>query len=320
MDWHGPSADDAWGTVSALNTILETSSQWKAWVFAPERVIIIGHSNGGQGTWYNAARYPDRVAASKEELPYSLAWSKSAYFSDPCRWIHQSTGLRPFNPLTVSVPTPQMSSPQCAPTNHCHSSAHFIDPFLRAILESSFTPDDNDLFLSNLVDTPSLVLHGWVCRVFLLKSSSHLIQLCRRECTHLALEGASKCLEDMGNRRDCKVNPISLALASSFHNVFGCSYHEEPGQGHWYPSVFRNERVKAFLDSVLDDERPPPRCSTTFTLTSAVPAETGSLHGWRILSLVSPGRWVSITGILWFHHMTNYRCRRQIGASNGRKG
>jgi hypothetical protein len=61
-----------------------------------------------------------------------------------------------------------LSSPQCVPTNHCFSSAHFIDPFLRAILESSFTPDDNDLFLSNLVDTPSLVSHGLVRHVVLL--------------------------------------------------------------------------------------------------------------------------------------------------------
>ena len=41
-------------------------------------------------------------------------------------------------------------------------SAHFIDPALRAILESSLTPDDNDLFLSNLVDTPVLAVHGFV--------------------------------------------------------------------------------------------------------------------------------------------------------------
>ena len=105
LDWHGPSADDAWGTVSALSTILETSSKWKAWAITPGKVIIIGHSNGGQGTWYNAARHPDRVVASKEQLPSSLAWSKFVYFSDPCCWIHQSTGLRPLDPLTVSVPT-----------------------------------------------------------------------------------------------------------------------------------------------------------------------------------------------------------------------
>lgn len=109
-----------------------------------------------------------------------------------------------------------LSSPQCMPTIHCFSSAHFIDPFLRAILESSFTPDDNDLFLSNLVDTPSLVLHGWVCHVVLLNSRSHPVQLCRRECTHLALEGISKCLEDMGSRCNCKVRTFSLTSSFCF--------------------------------------------------------------------------------------------------------
>jgi hypothetical protein len=53
----------------------------------------------------------------------------------------------------VSMPVPQHTQTGCR-------SAHFIDPFLRAILECSFTPDDNDLFLSNLVDTPVLAIHG----------------------------------------------------------------------------------------------------------------------------------------------------------------
>ena len=79
-------------------------------------------------------------------------------------------------------------------------------------------------------------------------------------------------------------------LSDLFHYLCPLSYREEPGQGHWYPSVFKNPQVKVFLDSNLDDNRPPPRCSATFTLTCAVPAETGSLHGWRILNLVVPGR------------------------------
>lgn len=40
------------------------------------------------------------------------------------------------------------------------SFSHFIDPFLRAILETSLTPDDNDLFVSNLVGIPILAVHG----------------------------------------------------------------------------------------------------------------------------------------------------------------
>jgi hypothetical protein len=40
------------------------------------------------------------------------------------------------------------------------SYAHFIDPALRAVMETSLTPDDNDLFLSNLHATPILAIHG----------------------------------------------------------------------------------------------------------------------------------------------------------------
>lgn len=41
-------------------------------------------------------------------------------------------------------------------------SAHFIDPALRGILESSLTPDDNDIFLTNVINKPVLVIHGSV--------------------------------------------------------------------------------------------------------------------------------------------------------------
>ncbi|KAI9509953.1 hypothetical protein F5148DRAFT_672519 [Russula earlei] len=221
LDWHGPSGDDAWGTVSALVTILEMSPKWKAWAFTSNKVVIMGHSNGGQGTWYNASRHPDRVVAM---IPAAGFIKAQAYV-----------------PLTQS------------------RSNHFVDPFLRAILESSFTPDDNDLFVSNLVDTPSLVIHGNI--------DGNVPPWHSREL-------------------------ISVLKTWSADAIV--SYREEPGQGHWYPSVFRNEQVRVFLDSVLNDEaQQPPRRSATFTLTTAVPAETGSLHGWRVLTLLVPGsgRW-----------------------------
>jgi hypothetical protein len=86
--------------------------------------------------------------------------------SDPCCWIHQGTGLRPLDALMVGVLKGLTSILKL--TDHFHRSAHFIDPFLRAVLESSFTPDDNDLFLTNLVDTPALVIHGCVPNWILL--------------------------------------------------------------------------------------------------------------------------------------------------------
>ncbi|KAH9004981.1 hypothetical protein EDB86DRAFT_3037142 [Lactarius hatsudake] len=222
LDWHGPSADDAWGAVSALGVILKTCPRRNAWAITPEKVVIIGHSNGGQGTWHNAARQPDRVVAIIPAAGYIKAQA--------------------YVPLTQS------------------RSAHFIDPFLRAILECSFTPDDNDLFLSNLVDTPALVIHG----------------------------GADKNVPTWHSRE-------AVSILKTWATDAIVDYREDQGNGHWYPSVFRNAQVKAFLDSVLAEKRDPRRRSATFTLTTAVPADTGSLHGWRILNLLSPGRLARLT-------------------------
>jgi hypothetical protein len=118
------------------------------------------------------------------------------------------------------------------------------------------------------------------------------VQWCRWKCTPLALEGVGQRLEDMVPRRHCEVRSLSrYPHPSLFDYLLGRSYREEPGQGHWYSSVFNNEQVMAFLDAVLVEERQqPPQRPATFTLTTAVPAETGSLHGWRILRWLVPGR------------------------------
>jgi pimeloyl-ACP methyl ester carboxylesterase len=75
LDWHGPSAADAFAAVSALSRILSNSGlgRWAKWSFDTDtRVILMGHSNGGQGAWYMASRWPDRVLAGKCSL-YSLS-------------------------------------------------------------------------------------------------------------------------------------------------------------------------------------------------------------------------------------------------------
>ena len=69
LDWHGPSANDAWSSLEALVIILEKAETHLAesYKIPPGcKVILIGHSNGGQGTWYMASRYPDRVLAGEE--------------------------------------------------------------------------------------------------------------------------------------------------------------------------------------------------------------------------------------------------------------
>ncbi|KAG6334879.1 hypothetical protein ID866_4203 [Astraeus odoratus] len=125
LDWHGPSTDDAFSAVLALSRILSAlgSPGWTSWSFDPNtRVVLMGHSNGGQGAWYIAERYPDRVCGV---VPASGYIKSQAYVP----W-----GMSRF--------------------------AHFIDPFLRAVLETSLTPDDNDVFMSNLAGIPILALQG----------------------------------------------------------------------------------------------------------------------------------------------------------------
>ncbi|KAK7693141.1 hypothetical protein QCA50_002707 [Cerrena zonata] len=223
LDWHGPSADDAWSTVSALYNILDRRPEWHRWRYAENtRVLILGHSNGGQGTWYMAARYPDRVLAA---IPAAAYIKSQAYV-----------------PLTLS------------------RSAHYIDPVLRSILETSLTPDDNDLFLSNLAHTPILAIHG-------------------------------------GNDDNVPVwhTREAVSVLKTWNPNANIIYKEDPGEKHWYPSVFDNGIVQDFIHHALEGTLPnqtsqvanPP---TSFTLTVSVPREISSLNGWRIIQLAVPGR------------------------------
>ncbi|KAJ7470355.1 hypothetical protein FB451DRAFT_1038083 [Mycena latifolia] len=222
LDWHGPSAKDAWGSVDALYTILEANPAWHPRKLAAGTpVVLMGHSNGGQGSWYLASRFPDRVLGV---VPAAAYIKSQAYV-----------------PLLIS--------------------AHFIDPAARAILESSLTPDDNDLFLSNLVDTPILAVHGG--------SDDNVPVWHSREA-------------------------VSVLQAWNAEANVTCAdvlvFREDARQLHWYPSVLKNDQVQAFLDNVLRMSSFPRPRSKSFTLTVAVPAESGSLHGWKIERLSVPGR------------------------------
>lgn len=60
--------------MAALSSILAQSSRWELWGFPEEtKVVLMGHSNGGQGTWYVAERYPDRVVAGELVVGFYLA-------------------------------------------------------------------------------------------------------------------------------------------------------------------------------------------------------------------------------------------------------
>jgi hypothetical protein len=76
--------------------------------------------------------------------------------SRPCCWIRQVPGIRA--PDAVAVRLALNLGPSILTRRH--SARHFVDPALNSILESTLTPDDNDLFLSNVVGVPILVVHG----------------------------------------------------------------------------------------------------------------------------------------------------------------
>lgn len=67
LDWHGPSTTEVWYCVDALEKLLKHEGlPWTSWSTPSNtQVVLIGHSNGGQGTWHIAERFPDRVIAGK---------------------------------------------------------------------------------------------------------------------------------------------------------------------------------------------------------------------------------------------------------------
>ncbi|OBZ75861.1 hypothetical protein A0H81_04588 [Grifola frondosa] len=221
LDWHGPSAQDAWGTVDALRSILNSQNQWRGWTLEQHtRVLVVGHSNGGQGAWYLASRWPDRVVGA---MPAAGYIKSQAYV-----------------PLTQS------------------RSAHFIDPALRAILETSLTPDDNDLFLANLADTPILAIHGG--------DDDNVPVWHTREAVSVL-----KTLNPQAN--------VTFV------------YREDPGELHWYPSVFKNEQVESFMNSVLEQHvrhmnQPPAR--SAFTLKSQSPVRAAHYMAGRYIACILP--------------------------------
>ncbi|CDO76522.1 hypothetical protein BN946_scf184750.g2 [Trametes cinnabarina] len=128
---------------------------------------------------------------------------------------------------------------------------------IRAILDSSLTPDDNDLFLSNLVDTPILAIHG-------------------------------------GNDENVPVwhTREAVSVLKTWNPDANVTFREDPGEPHWYPSVFENEQVRSFISSTLESTAKPAdgAIARVFTLTVAIPSDSGSMHGWSILALTIPGR------------------------------
>lgn len=79
---------------------------------------------------------------------------------------------------------------------------------------------------------------------------------------------------------------IPFAKAS----IIAVRYHEVAGAPHWWDTVFTNDKVQTFLNDAVQSKIYKPSLPKEFVLTVAIPEEAGSLHGFQIRKLETPGR------------------------------
>ncbi|KAK4687850.1 hypothetical protein P7C73_g2265, partial [Tremellales sp. Uapishka_1] len=217
--------------------------------------LLMGHSNGGQGACHLAARYPDKFIGVVIAAGY--------------------VKIQDYVPYTSLV------------------SSHFADPALMGIVMSALTPYNNDLYLSNLVHLPILIIQGAADNNVPPRHSRAIASILS------AWEGKQ---------------------ASS--NV---TLVEVPKMGHWWDTVLDNDAVKDFIRNLPKRQRTEEDLKRGFTLTTANPDESGGRAGIRIRELETPGRLARVevnvnrvtTGIEGFR-CTNVRTLEVSGAVHTR--
>jgi predicted esterase len=123
FDWHGPSFRNIDASVEALDNMWGVPlSEAANLVPDSDRLIIMGHSNGGQGCWWYTSHYPDRVLAA---VPASG-----------------------FLKIQMYVPY------------YLHVGFAHADPMIRGFMESSISENDLDLYASNMGGIPILARTG----------------------------------------------------------------------------------------------------------------------------------------------------------------
>ncbi|OCF36867.1 hypothetical protein I316_01464 [Kwoniella heveanensis BCC8398] len=185
-----------------------------------DKTILMGHSNGGQGAWHLAARYADRIVG----LVAASGW------------------------LTIQHYVPYTET----------TSTHYADPALVGILSSSLAPYNNDLYLSNLVDIPILIIHG--------SEDDNVPPRHSKAYVNLISSWAGKQASDT----------VKLV--------------EIPRKGHWWEDVLRSTHVTDFIVDLPPQKSWDEQRRQGFTLTTANPQESGGRAGIRIVELDIPGR------------------------------
>ncbi|KAI1615374.1 hypothetical protein EDD36DRAFT_187732 [Exophiala viscosa] len=69
-DWHTWGFADAQAALSGLQEWINTT-KWSGPELISDKILVAGHSNGGQGTWYFATHQPDMLLGAAAASPYS---------------------------------------------------------------------------------------------------------------------------------------------------------------------------------------------------------------------------------------------------------
>nr|XP_019010945.1 uncharacterized protein I206_04250 [Kwoniella pini CBS 10737]OCF49726.1 hypothetical protein I206_04250 [Kwoniella pini CBS 10737] len=224
-DWHGSSMLDVWAAREAFGDVVKRIEITVSDQTITKRLTLIncrlmGHSNGGQGAWHLAARYPDRI----QGVVAASGWLT----------------IQDYVPYTETI------------------SRHFADPSLIGILSSSLSAYSNDLYLSNLVDIPILVIHG--------SEDDNVPPRHSRSYVQLISSWA-------GQQASGSVKLIEI-----------------PKKGHWWDDVLRLSQVMNFIENLPRKKSWDEQRKVGFTLTTANPQESGGRAGIRIVELDIPGR------------------------------
>lgn len=100
-------------------------------------------------------------------------------------------------------------------------------------------------------------------------------------------------LKTLGARHVMSIPELMTSKAINADRCY-CRFREDPGKPHCYAEAFGNPEVQSFIDSTMDNSYASPLSLSggwrKFTLTVAIPSESGPLHGFRIIKLEVPGR------------------------------
>ncbi|KAG9321131.1 hypothetical protein KVV02_005257 [Mortierella alpina] len=125
-DWHGASMQNVASAIESLaNGLYGIPEHLKGLPGMrpdPERLLIAGHSNGGQGAWFMVTHFPDKAIAATPAAGY--------------------VNIKQYVPFTGWL------------------SNSYTDSHLRGLLEASIIEFDNDVHMSNTVGIPILARTG----------------------------------------------------------------------------------------------------------------------------------------------------------------